>query len=62
MFVLLFMTLEYLLVLEKFFQKWYNSPIKKRLKYLIFSNIEQGQITLKGRGSGPPNVSPTLGL
>ena len=62
MFVLLFMTLEYLLVLENFFQKFCNSPTKRRLKYSIFSNIEQREITQKRRGLGPPNVPPTLGL
>ena len=56
------MTLEYLLILEKFFQEWYKGPIKKSLKYSIFSNIEQEQITQKGRGSGGPNVPPTPGL
>ena len=56
------MTLEYLLILEKFFQEWYKGPIKKSLKYSIFSNIEQEQITQKGRWSGGPNVPPTPGL
>ena len=56
------MTLGYLLILEKFFQEWCKGPIKKSLKYSFFSNIEQEQITQKGRGSGGPNVPSTQGL